>query len=112
MFNSQLIKNTCKLRKILIYWWNLLGKNTKTINNFNYCFLCPCTEKASCTRFGPSYMFVISISWAYIILRIVHVTEGATVEPNPEVGVPFEEVGSETWEVSEVLCNQGKPQMH
>jgi len=42
----------------------------------------------------------------------VHVTEGATVEPNPEVGVPFEEVGSETWEVSEVLCNQGKPQMH
>jgi len=45
----------------------------------------------------------------------VHVTEGATVEPNPEVGVPFEEVGSETWEVSEErtqLRNQGKPRMH
>jgi len=40
------------------------------------------------------------------------VTEGATVEPNPEVGVPFEEVGTKTWEVSEEpthLCNQGKP---
>ena len=42
-------------------------------------------------------------------------TEGATVEPNLEVGIPFEEVGSETWEVSEEptqLCNQGKPRMH
>ena len=60
-------------------------------------------------------MFVISISWAYIILRIVHVTEGATVETNPEVGVLFEEVGSETWEVFEEptqLYNQGKPRMH
>jgi len=60
-------------------------------------------------------MFVICISWAFIILRIVHVTEGATVEPNPEVGAPFEEVGSETSEVSEgpsQLCNQGKPRMH
>ncbi|KAG0514212.1 hypothetical protein BDA96_10G171100 [Sorghum bicolor] len=45
----------------------------------------------------------------------VHVTEGATVEPNPEVGAPFEEVVTETWEVSEgpsQLCNQGKPRMH
>ena len=60
-------------------------------------------------------MIVIRISWAFIILRIVHVTKGATVEPNPEVGVPFEEIGSETWEVSEEptkLCNQGKPRMH
>jgi len=42
-------------------------------------------------------------------------TEGVTVEPNPEVGVPFEEVATETWEVSEEptqLCKQGKPQMH
>jgi len=48
-------------------------------------------------------------------LRIVHATEGATVEPNPEVGVPFEEVGTETWEVSKEptqLCNQDKPRMH
>jgi len=48
-------------------------------------------------------------------LRLVHATEGATVEPNPEVGVPFEEVGTETWEVSEEptqLCNQGKSRMH
>jgi len=36
------------------------------------------------------------------------VTEGATVEPNPEVGAPFEEVGEEPTQ----LCNQGKPQMH
>ena len=45
----------------------------------------------------------------------MHMTEGATVEPNPEVGTPFEELGSETWEVSEgpsQLCNQGKPRMH
>jgi len=43
------------------------------------------------------------------------VTEGVTVEPNPEVGVPFEDVGTETREVSEeptLLCNQGKPWMH
>jgi len=55
------------------------------------------------------------ISWAFIILRIVHVTEGAPVEPNPEVGAPFEEVGPETWEVFEgpsLPCNQGKPRMH
>ena len=60
-------------------------------------------------------MFDIRISWASIILRIVHVTEGATVEPNPEVGAPFEEVGSEAWEVSKgpsQLYNQGKPRMH
>jgi len=52
---------------------------------------------------------------AYIILSIVHVIEGASVEPNPEIGVQFEEVGTETWEVSEEptqLYNQGKPQMH
>ena len=39
-------------------------------------------------------------------------TEGATVEPSPEVGAPFEEVGFETWEVSEEptqLYNKGKP---
>jgi len=52
---------------------------------------------------------------SYIILQKVHVTEGVTVEPNPKVGVPPEEVGTETWEVSEEptqLCNQGKPHMH
>ena len=45
----------------------------------------------------------------------MHVTEAAPVEPNPEVGAPFEEVGSETWEVSEgpsLPSNQGKPRMH
>ena len=44
----------------------------------------------------------------------MHVTEGATIEPNPEVGAPFEEVESEAWEVSEEpsqLCNHGKPRM-
>jgi hypothetical protein len=48
-------------------------------------------------------------------LRIVHVSEGVTVEPNPEVGVLSEEFGTETWEVSEEptqLYNQGKPRMH
>jgi len=43
------------------------------------------------------------------------VTGGVTFELNPEVGVPSEEVGTETWEVSERathLCNQGKPRMH
>jgi len=50
-----------------------------------------------------------------MILRIVHGPEGVTVEPNPKIGVPFEEVGSETWEVSEEptqLNIQGKPRMH
>ncbi|KAG0514910.1 hypothetical protein BDA96_10G233900 [Sorghum bicolor] len=39
--------------------------------------------------------------------------KGAPVEPNPEVGAPFEEVGSETWEVSEgpsLPYNQGEAQ--
>jgi hypothetical protein len=45
----------------------------------------------------------------------VHVPEGVTVESNPEVSMPSEEVETEAREVSEEPThpdNQDKPQMH
>jgi len=54
MLSSQLIKNNYELREILISWRKFLGKNTKMVNNLNYCLTCPCTEKERCNQLGPS----------------------------------------------------------